>query len=90
MYISKVLGNNTSLGSHSVRGRFLSITDKGLRTAIIISYENCGIKLLRIDFGNIVFNEVIESRRIVDSGEAFNGKVDLIKPEFITLRSNSI
>jgi len=80
--IPKGIRSNTSLGHHGLIGYFVGFNDKGLRTAIVMTQDK-GVKFINADFGGIIFNEVITSRRNINNGEevvsSIHGLIDFSK-----------
>jgi hypothetical protein len=79
--IPKSIRSNTSLGNHAMMGRFIGYSDKGLRTAFVMTWENGGVKVLNVDYSAIIFNEVITPRRNINTGDevvaSLNGSINL-------------
>jgi hypothetical protein len=72
-YIPKQQRLNTSIGPHSQKGYFVGFSDYQLKTAMILLIdENTSIptvSVVKSDEDNIIYNEIVEARHLVDTGE---------------------
>jgi hypothetical protein len=75
-HIPKATRENTSLGQHAFQGYFLGFADQQIKSALILNPLKTGSKINIVDYENILYDEIVEPRRIIDSGELVFSDLD--------------
>jgi hypothetical protein len=81
-HIPKATRPNTSLGQHAFEGYFIGFGDSQAHTALVMrSLNQTGARVVQLDYGNILYDEIVEPRKIIETGELVYADMDDLRLE---------